>query len=260
VVRLSDRPVLVATDVRVSFGGIVAVAGVSLEARVGELVALVGPNGAGKTTFLNALTGIVPMQGTIEVDGHDVTRLPMHRRAAAGIGRTFQNVELLSSLSVADNILLGAQHRTRYGLATAATFFGRARREELRRREEVEEIIEFFELERWRGRPVSSLPYGRQKLIGLARALASRPKVLLLDEVGSGLNREEREDLARYILRLRAAGDLAIVWIEHDVGMVRELADRVVVLDYGRHLITGTPDEVLRSDEVSRAFSGGLAP
>ncbi len=252
----SGPPVLAASDVRVVFGGLVAVDGVSLDVWSGELIGLVGPNGAGKTTYLNAVSGLVPMQGRIEVAGRDVTHIPLHRRSGAGIGRTFQNVELLSSLSVIDNILLGTHHRTRYSLAAACAFLGRARCEELGRREEVEEIVEFFELERWRNHAVSTLSYGRQKLIGLARAVVSRPRVLLLDEVGSGLNREEREDLARYILRLRALGDIGIVWIEHDVRMVLDLADRVVVLDYGKHLATGVPDEVFREEQVKRAFTG----
>jgi branched-chain amino acid transport system ATP-binding protein len=253
-------PILSASDVRVAFGGLVAVDGVSVDVWPGELVGLVGPNGAGKTTYLNAVSGLVPMQGRVVIGGRDVTHLPLHRRASAGIGRTFQNVELLASLSVIDNILLGTHHRTRYSLAAACAFLRRARREELRRRDEVEEIIEFFELERWRNREVSSLSYGRQKLIGLARAVVSTPSVLLLDEVGSGLNREEREDLARYILRLRASGNIGIVWIEHDVRMVLDLADRVVVLDHGKHLATGLPEEVFRGEEVKRAFAGVGAP
>jgi branched-chain amino acid transport system ATP-binding protein len=253
------RPTLVAADVRVSFGGIVAVDGVSITTAAGEIMGLVGPNGAGKTTFLNAISGLVPMTGRVEVDGRLVSDLPLHRHVEAGIGRAFQNVELLPSLSVIENILLGAHHRLRYSLAPASAFLGRVRRVELRAREEADEIIEFFELERWRDRPVASLSYGRQKLIGVARAHPARPRVLLLDEVGSGLNREEKEDLARFILRLKAFGDVAMVWIEHDIGMVRELADRVTVLEYGRQLASGEPAEVLRLDEVRRAFTGELA-
>jgi branched-chain amino acid transport system ATP-binding protein len=251
-------PRLSAVDVRVAFGGIVAVDGVSLTVQPGEILGLVGPNGAGKTTFLNAVNGLVPMQGRIEVDGVDVSRVVLHRRVRAGIGRAFQNVELVPSLSVIDNVLLGSHHRVRHSPLAAALFLGRLRRPEMTARDEADDLLEFFELERWRNRRVSTLSYGRQKLVGVARALAGRPRVLLLDEVGSGLNREEKEDLARYLLRLKQLNDLAIIWIEHDMRMVRELSDRITVLEYGRHLATGLPDDVLTRPEVRVAFAGDV--
>lgn len=243
-------------DISVSFGGVSAVQSVSFDVSIGEVMGLVGPNGAGKSSLLNAVGGLIASSGGIFVDGRDASALPAHRRVSAGVSRAFQNVELFGSLSVIENIMLGRYHLMNYSALEACVRWGRARRQEFEHRTAAEEVIEFFEIERWRNQAVGSLSFGVQKIVGLARAVAAKPRVLLLDEVGSGLNREEREHLGRFILRLQAQGAMAIVWVEHDVRMVRELADRVTVLHYGKQLGTGGPEEMLGRSDVREAFVG----
>ncbi len=249
--------VLAIDNVSLRFGGISALSGVSVSIEAGEMLAVVGPNGAGKTSLLNCVTGAYrPTSGRIAFQGADITAAPAHAAATSGIARTFQHNELFPELTTLENLLLGRHAHLDYGLLSAALFLGRCRSWELRQREHVEKVIAFFELERYRKERVADLPYGIQKLIGLARAVAAMPRLLLLDEPSAGLNRQEKEDLARFVLRVRHEFAPSIVWIEHDMQLVRDLADRVLVLHYGRRLAVGTPDAVLADPTVVEAYTG----
>jgi branched-chain amino acid transport system ATP-binding protein len=244
-------------NVSLRFGGLVALEDVSLQALSTEMLAIVGPNGAGKTSLLNCITGAYrPTGGRIRYDGVDITAERAHRVAKRGVARTFQHNELFPQLTALENVLLGRHPALDYGLLSASLFLGKARRWELIQREVVERILEVFELEPYRRRLVSDLPYGVQKLVGLARAFAAEPKLVLLDEPSAGLNRQEKEDLARYLLRMRHEFSPAILWIEHDMQLVRDLADKVVVLHYGKELASGDPDSVLSNPRVIEAYVG----
>ena len=244
-------------NVTVRFGGFTAVEDVSFYAKPGAITSIVGPNGAGKSSLLNAVMGLVPLaSGEISIEGLPISRTPAWKRTKLGLGRAFQHVQLFDSLTVAQNVMLGRNHLMHYGVFAAGLWLKRAREEELRHRAAVEELLAFFELERWRNHNAKLLPYGVQKIVGLARAVAAEPKVLLLDEVGSGLTREEKEHLARFILRLQAQGSRAILWVEHDVGMIRDLSDSVVVLNYGRKLAEGRAEDIFSRSEVREAFIG----
>jgi branched-chain amino acid transport system ATP-binding protein len=239
------------------FGGIIALDEVTLQVRARELMAIVGPNGAGKTSLLNCITGAYrATAGRIAFEGTDITRARAHTAAKRGIARTFQHNELFPQLTTIENLLLGRQAALTYGLLGAACYLGRCRGWEMKQRERVEAVIEFFELEPYRKRAVGDLPYGIQKLIGLARAFANEPRLVLLDEPSAGLNRQEKEDIARYLLRVRHDFAPTIVWIEHDMQLVRDLADKVFVLHYGRQLATGAPIEVLADPRVVQAYVG----
>jgi branched-chain amino acid transport system ATP-binding protein len=239
------------------FGGIAALDEVTLQVRERELMAIVGPNGAGKTSLLNCITGAYrATAGRIAFEGTDITRARAHTAAKRGIARTFQHNELFPQLTTIENLLLGRHAALTYGVFSAAWYLGRCRSWEMQQRERVEAVIEFFELEPYRKRLVGDLPYGIQKLIGLARAFANEPRLVLLDEPSAGLNRQEKEDIARYLLRVRHDFAPTIVWIEHDMQLVRDLADRVFVLHYGRELTTGAPTEVLADPRVVQAYVG----
>jgi branched-chain amino acid transport system ATP-binding protein len=244
-------------SLRLQFGGLVVLDGISLAVEAGELLALIGPNGAGKTSVLNCISGIYRGAGAIRFRGQDIGSRAPHDIAQLGIARTFQQGELFPQMTVLENLLIGRHSHTRTLPFFEMLLLPSVRREELRQREAVEKIIEFVELERYRHAPVGGLPFGTQKLVGFARALALEPALLLLDEPSAGLNRDEREDLARFILRIKHQLGIAIVWIEHDMQMVADLADRICVLDYGRMLAEGHPDEVLKHPEVIRAYLGG---
>ena len=249
--------ILEVTGATVRFGGVMAVDSVSIAVSRGQILGLVGPNGAGKTTLLNAVSGVLPLaQGTVTFEGTEIGRVPSHRRIAIGIGRTFQGVELFGGLSVQENLMVGRHHMMRAGLLSSALYYGAARREAVAHRRRVEEVIEFFELERYRRKRVADLAYGIPKIVGVARALCGEPRLLLLDEVASGLNREEKEDLARFLLRLKHSQAMTMVWVEHDVRMVSELADTIAVLDYGKLVASGAPELVLRDPKVRRVFLG----
>ncbi len=244
-------------DLSVSFGGIHALTRVSLALAPHTLTALVGPNGAGKTTLLNALGGFCrPSGGSIRLDGHPVQDLSAHEIAARGVARTFQFVELFRHMSVVDNVLLGRHLLMGAGLIAGGLYFGRSRREQIVHRRRVEEIVEFLELERHRGALVGDLPFGVQKLVAIGRALAMEPRVLLLDEPSTGMNREEKEDLARFLLRIRHELGMAMLWVEHDMELVADLADRVSVLDFGQKIAEGPPDTVLADPRVAEAYLG----
>jgi len=232
-------------DVSLGFGGLQALRNVRLDALSGKVTALIGPNGAGKTALLNCISGIYrPQAGRIAFAGENlVGRLP-EEIARMGIARSFQNLELFPSLTVLENLLVARDSRFRGSVLGAAVFFGPARRREIAEREAAERVIDFFELWPFRDVRAHDLPYGQQKIVGFARAMAADPKLLLLDEPGSGLTRDEKEDLARFILRLRFDWKVSILWIEHDLQLVSDLADRVHVLNLGECIASGTPEEV----------------
>jgi branched-chain amino acid transport system ATP-binding protein len=245
------------SDIRLAFDGVIAVDGVSFSVQAKELFAIIGPNGAGKTSIFNVLSGVYrPQSGTVRLDGQDLLGLRPHRIAALGVARTFQNIELFAQLTVVDNLMLGRHHHMRYGALAAFAWLGKARREEVDNRAAVEEVIDFLELEQWRRLPVGLLPYGVQKRVELGRALAMGPKLLLLDEPVAGMNVEETEDMARFVLDIRDELGIAMVMVEHDMGLVMDLADRVMVLDFGRPIRTGSPAQVQDDPDVVRAYLG----
>jgi branched-chain amino acid transport system ATP-binding protein len=238
------------------FGGLTVLDGVSLRVEASELLALIGPNGAGKTSALNCISGIYRGQGRIVFRGRDIAGLAPRQIARLGIARTFQHGELFGQMSVLDNIMAGRHARIATNPLAEALFLPGVRRAEVGHREAVERIIEFVELEGVRYTQAGSLPFGTQKIVGLARALALEPSLLLLDEPSAGLSRDERDDLARFILRIKHDLKLPMIWIEHDMQMVADLADRLHVLNYGRTLAEGAPDQVLKDPAVVAAYLG----
>jgi branched-chain amino acid transport system ATP-binding protein len=252
-----------ARDVGLRFGGVTALDGVDFEIEPGELLALIGPNGAGKTSIINCLTGAyVPQRGTITLGEHSLVGRGTNQ-ARLGVSRTFQNLGLFTSLSVVDNVLLGRHLLMRTGFVAGALWLGRARSEEIEHRERVEEVIEFLELEPHRHQTVGVLPYGIQKRVELGRALAAEPRLLLLDEPATGMNHEEMGDMARYVVEYRQRFDVSVLLVEHDMKLVMDLADRVMVLDFGRRIALGTPDAVQADERVIEAYLGperGAAP
>jgi branched-chain amino acid transport system ATP-binding protein len=244
-------------DVWLSFGGVKAIQGVSFDVREHEIRAIIGPNGAGKSSMLNVINGVYhPQQGRITFRGKARTAMDPHHAAAQGFGRTFQNLALFRGMSVLDNIMTGRNLRMRSGLLAQAINVGPARKEELRQRAYVENIIDFLEIQAYRKTPVGRLPYGLQKRVDLARALAMEPTILLLDEPMAGMNLEEKQDMSRFVLDVNDEFGTTIVLIEHDMGVVMDVSDRVVVLDYGRKIGDGTPDEVRANQQVIAAYLG----
>jgi len=249
--------VLDVQNISLSFGGVRALSDISFDVREHEVRAIIGPNGAGKSSMLNCINGVyTPQQGAIEFRGRTFRHMNSRQVAEMGVARTFQNLSLFQGMSVLDNLMTGRNLRMRCNLFQQAIRWGAAEREEIRHREFVEHIIDFLEIQAFRKTPVGQLPYGLQKRVDLGRALAMEPQVLLLDEPMAGMNVEEKQDMSRFILDVNDEFGATIVLIEHDMGVVMDISDRVVVLDYGRKIGDGTPDEVRRDENVIRAYLG----
>jgi branched-chain amino acid transport system ATP-binding protein len=260
-VRTIGEVMLKLENISLSFGGVKALTGISLDVREHEIRAIIGPNGAGKSSMLNVINGVYhPQQGTITFRGEVRRDMNTHKAAAQGIARTFQNIALFKGMSVLDNILTGRNLRMRATFIEQAIYLGRARREEIENRRKVEEVIDFLEIQHIRKTPVGKLPYGLQKRVELARALAAEPTLLLLDEPMAGMNVEEKQDMCRFVLDVNEQYGTTIVLIEHDMGVVMDISDRVVVLDYGKKIGDGTPDEVRANQAVIDAYLGVAHP
>ncbi|MBN8202908.1 ABC transporter ATP-binding protein [Bacillus sp. CMF12] len=244
-------------DATLRFGGVVALDHVSYEVQEGEIFSLIGPNGAGKTSMLNCISGLYkPSSGSIHFKGEDITRYKPHKRASMGIARAFQNIELFPHLSVLDNLMLGRHVRMKTGLLAGGFYWGKAQREEIEHRKKVEQVIDFLEIEDIRNTPVGTLSYGLQKRVETGRALALEPDILLLDEPMAGMNSEEKEDMARYIIDIHEEMNTTIILIEHDMGVVMDLSDHIAVLDFGKLIGYGTPEEIQNNPRVIEAYLG----
>jgi len=244
-------------NLRLSFGGVVAVKDVDLAVRTGELMAVIGPNGAGKTSLLNCITGFYrPQRGSIFFNGKDITHFHTHKLVSVGIGRTFQNIELFPGMTVLANMTLARHIHCNYSFWRSGFFLPSVRREEIRHRQILEEIIDFLEMQSIRKKTVGSLPYGMMKRVELGRALALEPKLLILDEPFAGMNLEEKEDMVRFLLELNGRWGLTMILVEHDMSIVMSISKRIMVLNFGEKICEGTPEEVSTNPEVIKAYLG----
>jgi branched-chain amino acid transport system ATP-binding protein len=254
-------PLLEMSAVSMRFGGLDALSGVDLRVMPGQICSVIGPNGAGKTTLFNLASCLLhPTAGRIVFNGEDITGLPAHSLSRRGMARTFQNLAVFKHETVIDNILTGMHAQLRTGIWGAALYWGSARRAEIAAREAAEEIVEFLEIETIRDLPVGTLSYGLQKRVEMGRALAMRPRLLVLDEMVSGMNQEETEDIARFILDIREERGITVMMIEHDMGIVMDISDQVSVLNFGRLIACGTPEQVSADPAVVAAYLGQSAP
>ncbi|MGE4299553.1 MAG: ABC transporter ATP-binding protein [Desulfovibrionaceae bacterium] len=250
-------PLLEVKNVTLTFKGIAALMGVSFAVEEGAIASLIGPNGAGKTSMLNCISGrYIPDEGSISLGGRSLLDLPAHKRTTLGLSRTFQNIALFKGLSVLDNLMVGRHSRMQYGLLASILYWGVARRHEDAHRRRVEDVIDFLGLSPYRHHVAGRLPYGVQKRVELGRALAAEPSLILLDEPMAGMNLEETEDMARYIIDINEEWGVTVLLVEHDMGVVMDISDHVVVLDFGSVLAEGAPDAVQRNAAVVSAYLG----
>ena len=248
---------LLLKNLSLRFGGLTALDGVSFQVDRNEILSIIGPNGAGKTSLLNCINGFYkPQEGSMFFDGQDLGKMPIYKRVEQGIARTFQNIELFNGLTTLENILAARHLHFNTGVGRTALYFGQARREEIHHREIVEQIIDFLEIKPIRKKVVASLPYGLRKRVELGRALAIEPRLLLLDEPMSGMNIEEKEDMARFIIDIYEEKEIPIILIEHDMGVVMDISDRVIVLDFGKKIAEGSPEEISNDRKVINAYLG----
>jgi branched-chain amino acid transport system ATP-binding protein len=255
--ELSHEVVIAIEDLCLRFGGLQALDGVNIEVKDMEILAVIGPNGAGKTCLLNCINGFYrPSGGKVLYGNRDLTHLKPHRIAALGVARTFQNIELYSGLSALDNLMAARHIHMKHGALLGSVFFGPTRREEIAHRQHVEEIIDLLEMEPIRKKVVASLPYGQRKRVDLARALCMNPAILLLDEPMAGMNVEEKEDMARFILDIYELKKIPIVLVEHDMDVVMDISHRVAVLDFGSKIAEGLPHQIKNDSNVIRAYLG----
>ncbi len=253
----ADHTILQVEDLHLNFGGLAALSGISFGVKPGEILALIGPNGAGKTSVLNCISGFYrPQPGHIWFANRDLTRVPTHQIARLGVARTFQNIALYTGMTALDNLMAARHIHMRQSTLASALYFGPGHREEIVHRRIVEEIIDFLEMEPIRKRVVGTLPYGLRKRVELGRALALEPRLLLLDEPMAGMNVEEKEDMARFILDIHERRRMTILLVEHDMGLVMDIAQRVVVLDFGVKIAEGSADEIKRDPQVIKAYLG----
>jgi branched-chain amino acid transport system ATP-binding protein len=252
-----STPLLEYDSVTLRFGGVTAIDDVSFHVQPDELFSIIGPNGAGKTSIFNTLSQVYrPQEGEIRFKGESLMGMRPDRVAELGLARTFQNIELFPQMNVVDNLLTGRHIRMSGSIFSGAVWWGKAKNEEIENRRRVEDIIDFLEIERWRKHPVALLPYGFQKRVELGRALAMEPQLLLLDEPVAGMNLEETEDMARFILDIKRELNIPMIMVEHDMGLVMDIADRVMVLDFGQQIALGTPAEVQSNPDVIAAYLG----
>jgi len=250
---------LVIKNLRLSFGGVVAVKDVDLDVHTGELMSIIGPNGAGKTSLLNCITGFYhPQKGQIIFNGRDITNLHTHELVSVGIGRTFQNIELFPGMTVLANMTLARHIHCHYSFLNSCLFSPSVRKEEIRHRQILEEIIDFLEMQPIRKKTVGSLPYGMMKRVELGRALALEPRLLILDEPFAGMNLEEKEDMVRFLLELNQTWGLTMILVEHDMSIVMSISKRIMVLNFGEKLGEGTPEEISNHPEVIKAYLGDV--
>lgn len=252
-----DGSILEISNLSLNFGGVQALIDISLDVKKGEVLAIIGPNGAGKTCLLNCINRFYrPQHGDIYFEGQRITKTASHKIAELGIARTFQQIELYTHLSAQDNLMAGRHIHFKSGMIDGALYFGKTHREEIEHRRAVEDIIDLFDMEAIRKKIVGFLPYGQRKLVELGRAVVMEPKLLLLDEPMAGMNMEEKEDMARFILDIWELKGTTIVLIEHDMGVVMDIADRLIVLDFGRKIAEGTPEEIKTNSQVISAYLG----